>query len=134
MALITGSSDPGFSRRTVDHLGRLGEVTALARRTRRIAMQSVLAGMGLSLAAMGVATAGLLPAVWGALLQEGIDVAAILNAGCTPSCGCTPCRRTRPTSRSATTQTPCPADRRMAALATRDRRHRRRRRLRRPAI
>ncbi len=34
----------------------------------------------MSLAAMGVAAAGLLPAVWGALLQEGIDVAVILNA------------------------------------------------------
>jgi heavy metal translocating P-type ATPase len=65
---------------TVDRLDRLGEVAALARRTRRIALQSVLAGMALSLAAMGVAAAGLLPAVWGALLQEAIDVAAILNA------------------------------------------------------
>ena len=65
---------------TVDRLDRLGEVTALARRTRRIAMQSVLAGMAMSLAAMGVAAAGLLPAVWGALLQEGIDVAVMLNA------------------------------------------------------
>jgi len=44
------------------------------------AWQSVLAGMGMSLAAMGVAAAGLLPAVWGALLQEAIDVAVILNA------------------------------------------------------
>src|ERR1039458_5448687 len=43
-------------------------------------MQSVLAGMAMSLAAMGVAAAGLLPAVWGALLQEGIDVAVMLNA------------------------------------------------------
>jgi cation transport ATPase len=65
---------------TVDRLGRLGEVTALARRTRRIAMQSVLAGMAMSLAAMAAAAAGLLPAVRGALLQEGIDVAVILNA------------------------------------------------------
>src|SRR5690242_7917701 len=65
---------------TVDHLGRLGEAAAVARRTRRIALQSVLAGMGMSLAAMGAAAAGLLPAVWGALLQEGIDVAVILNA------------------------------------------------------
>jgi heavy metal translocating P-type ATPase len=65
---------------TVDRLDRLGEVAALARRTRRIALQSVLAGMALSLAAMGVAAAGLLPAVWGALLQEAIDVAVILNA------------------------------------------------------
>ena len=40
----------------------------------------VLAGMGMSLAAMGAAAAGLLPAVWGAVLQEAIDVAVILNA------------------------------------------------------
>src|SRR5215471_14688428 len=65
---------------TVDRLSRLGEVAEVARRTRRIALQSVLAGIGMSLAAMGAAAAGLLPAVWGALLQEGIDVAVILNA------------------------------------------------------
>ena len=65
---------------TVDRLDRLGEVRALARRTRRIARQSVLAGMAMSLAAMAAAAAGLLPAVWGALLQEAIDVAVILNA------------------------------------------------------
>jgi heavy metal translocating P-type ATPase len=65
---------------TVDRLSRLGEVAEVARRTRRIALQSVLAGMAMSLAAMGAAAAGLLPAVWGALLQEGIDVAVILNA------------------------------------------------------
>ena len=76
----TASSEAADAVLTVDHLGRLGEATALARRTRRIALQSVLAGMGMSLAAMGVAAAGLLPPVWGALLQEGIDVAVILNA------------------------------------------------------
>jgi heavy metal translocating P-type ATPase len=76
----TASSEAADVVLTVDHLGRLGEAAALARRTRRIALQSVLAGMGMSLAAMGVAAAGLLPAVWGALLQEGIDVAVILNA------------------------------------------------------
>ena len=76
----TASSEAADAVLTVDHLGRLGEATALARRTRRIALQSVLAGMGMSVAAMGAAAAGLLPAVWGALLQEGIDVAVILNA------------------------------------------------------
>jgi heavy metal translocating P-type ATPase len=76
----TASSEAADAVLTVDHLGRLGEAAALARRTRRIALQSVLAGMGLSLAAMGVAAAGFLPPVWGALLQEGIDVAVILNA------------------------------------------------------
>ena len=45
-----------------------------------IARQSVLCGMGLSLVAMGVAAAGYLPPVAGALLQEGIDLAVILNA------------------------------------------------------
>jgi heavy metal translocating P-type ATPase len=76
----TASSEAADAVLTVDHLGRLGEATALARRTRRIALQSVLAGMGMSAAAMAAAAAGLLPAVWGALLQEGIDVAVILNA------------------------------------------------------
>jgi heavy metal translocating P-type ATPase len=64
----------------VDRLDRLAEARALARRTQRIARQSVLAGMTMSLAAMAAAAAGLLPAVWGALLQEAIDVAVILNA------------------------------------------------------
>jgi len=76
----TASSEAADAVLTVDHLGRLGEATMLARRTRRIALQSALAGMGMSLAAMGVAAAGFLPPVWGALLQEGIDVAVILNA------------------------------------------------------
>jgi len=76
----TASSQAADAVLTVDRLDRLGEVTALARRTRRIALQSVLAGMAMSLLAMGAAAIGLLPAVWGALLQEGIDVAVILNA------------------------------------------------------
>src|SRR5215468_10044644 len=74
------SSEAADAVLTVDHLDRLGEVRALARRTRRIALQSVLAGMTLSVVAMAFAAAGLLPAVWGALLQEAIDVAVILNA------------------------------------------------------
>ena len=76
----TASSQAADAVLTVDRLGRLGEAAALARRTRRIARQSVLAGMAMSLAAMGLAAAGFLPAVWGALLQEGIDVLVILNA------------------------------------------------------
>lgn len=76
----TASSEAADAVLTVDHLGRLGEAAVLGRRTRRIALQSVIAGMAMSLAAMGTAAAGLLPAVWGALLQEAIDVVAILNA------------------------------------------------------
>lgn len=77
---VTVSGQAADAVLTVDRLDRLGEVVSLARRTRRIALESVLAGMAMSLAAMGVAAAGLLPAVWGAVLQEAIDVAVILNA------------------------------------------------------
>jgi len=65
---------------TVDRLDRLGEAVLLARRTRRIATQSAVAGIGLSVVAMGLAAAGLLPPTWGALAQEAIDVAVIVNA------------------------------------------------------
>ncbi|HEY0387659.1 MAG TPA: heavy metal translocating P-type ATPase [Gaiellales bacterium] len=59
---------------------RIVTARRVAGRARGIAKQSVLIGMGLSVAAMGFAAFGLLPPVAGALLQEGIDVAVILNA------------------------------------------------------
>ena len=65
---------------TVDHLGRLAEAMEIARRSRGTALQSVIVGMGLSLAAMLFAAAGRLTPVAGALLQEAIDVAVIINA------------------------------------------------------
>jgi heavy metal translocating P-type ATPase len=64
----------------VDRIDRLAAALRISRRALRVARQSVLAGMGLSLVAMVVAAAGGLPPVAGALLQEGIDVAVILNA------------------------------------------------------
>jgi heavy metal translocating P-type ATPase len=76
----TASSEAADVILTVDRLDRIGEARALASRARRIAMQSVVAGMTMSLAAMAVAAAGFLPVVWGAILQEGIDVVVILNA------------------------------------------------------
>ena len=63
-----------------DRLDRLAEALAIARGARRIAIQTVAIGMGLSLVAMAAAALGLLPPVAGALLQEAIDVAAIVNA------------------------------------------------------
>ena len=76
----TAASEAADVVLTVDRLDRLGEAAAIARRTRRIAIESMVVGIALSLAAMGVAAVGLLPAVWGAILQEAIDVAVILNA------------------------------------------------------
>jgi heavy metal translocating P-type ATPase len=64
----------------VDRIDRLGDAIRVARRSQRIARQSVVAGMGLSLAAMAVAAMGRLPPTGGALLQEVIDVAVITNA------------------------------------------------------
>ncbi|HVS15442.1 MAG TPA: heavy metal translocating P-type ATPase [Thermoanaerobaculia bacterium] len=63
-----------------DRLDRLVEAFAIARRSRGIALQSIVVGMGLSTVAMGFAALGYLPPVAGALLQELIDVAVILNA------------------------------------------------------
>ena len=64
----------------VDHLDRLLSGIEIAQRARQIAMQSVAAGIGLSVAGMIAAALGYLTPVQGALLQEVIDVAVILNA------------------------------------------------------
>ena len=65
---------------TVDRVDRVVEAIHIGRRSLHIAHQSVIAGMALSFAAMAVAAAGYLPPIAGALLQEGIDLAVILNA------------------------------------------------------
>lgn len=64
----------------VDQLDRVLPAIRIARRSRFIAVQSVVAGMGLSILAMIAAAFGYLVPVEGALLQEVIDVAVIFNA------------------------------------------------------
>jgi heavy metal translocating P-type ATPase len=64
----------------VDRLDRLVTALNIARRSRLIALQSAFAGIGLSVGAMVIASLGYLPAIEGAVLQELIDVAVILNA------------------------------------------------------
>ncbi|MFB7917156.1 heavy metal translocating P-type ATPase [Streptomyces sp. NPDC056061] len=76
----TASSEAADIVLTTDRVDRLADAAAIAGRARRIAVQSALGGMLMSLAAMAAAAAGLLPPAVGALLQEGIDVAVILNA------------------------------------------------------
>ena len=76
----TASSEAADIVLTADRLDRLADAMLIARRSRRIALQSAGVGMGLSLVAMGFAAVGwLVPAV-GALLQEAIDLAVILNS------------------------------------------------------
>ena len=64
----------------VDHISRVADAVAIGRRSLGIATQSVVAGMSLSIIAMGFAAAGMLVPVAGALLQEAIDLAVVLNA------------------------------------------------------
>lgn len=62
------------------NLKRVDEFLHISRRLRTIALQSALGGIFLSVAGMAVAAAGYLPPVAGAILQELIDVVAVLNA------------------------------------------------------
>jgi P-type E1-E2 ATPase len=64
----------------VDRLDRLVDAVGIARRSRQIALQSVYAGIGLSMAGMIAAAFGYLTPVQGAILQEAIDVTVIVNA------------------------------------------------------
>jgi P-type E1-E2 ATPase len=76
----TVSSETADAVITLDRVDRVADALHAGRRALHIARQSVLAGMGLSFAAMCVAAFGYLPPVAGALFQEAIDLAVILNA------------------------------------------------------
>jgi heavy metal translocating P-type ATPase len=76
----TVSSETADAVIVADRIDLVATAVALGRRALRIARQSVVFGIGLSVAAMGFAAFGYIPPVAGALLQEGIDVAVILNA------------------------------------------------------
>jgi heavy metal translocating P-type ATPase len=76
----TAASEAADVVLTADRLEGLLLATRIAQRTRRIALESVLVGMGLSLVAMVFAATGYVTPVAGAVIQEGIDVLVILNA------------------------------------------------------
>ncbi|WP_082955223.1 heavy metal translocating P-type ATPase [Mycobacterium mantenii] len=76
----TASSEAADVVLTTDRIDRLADAMDIARWSRRIAVQSAVVGMALSLMAMVIAALGWLPPAAGALLQEGIDVTVILNA------------------------------------------------------
>jgi heavy metal translocating P-type ATPase len=61
-------------------LQKIDEFLHIGKRMRRIALQSAVGGMALSIGGMLVAAAGYLPPVAGAILQEAIDVAVVFNA------------------------------------------------------
>jgi len=76
----TAASESADAVLTVDRVDRVADAIRIGRRSLRVARQGIIAGMGLSGIAMGFAALGYLTPVAGALLQEAIDVAVILNA------------------------------------------------------
>ncbi len=64
----------------VDDVSKVGEIVAIGQHTRKIVLQSIGVGIGVSLVLMLIASFGLIPAPVGALCQEALDVVVILNA------------------------------------------------------
>jgi soluble P-type ATPase len=77
VALAAGAADVVV---IVDRLDRVADAVELARRTRRVVVQTAGGGIALSVIAMVAAAAGALPAAPGALVQELIDVVAVTSA------------------------------------------------------
>jgi heavy metal translocating P-type ATPase len=76
----TVSSETADAVIMLDRIDRVADAIAIGRRTVRIARESVVSGIGLSVCGMALAAAGWLVPISGALFQEAIDVAVILNA------------------------------------------------------
>jgi heavy metal translocating P-type ATPase len=64
----------------VDDISRVGDALLISQRMRRIALQSIGIGLGVSVALMGIASLGLISPPLGAVMQEALDAAVILNA------------------------------------------------------
>ena len=78
-----GSTAAGESADVViilDDLSKAASAVRIGQRTIKVALQSIWIGMGLSVALMLAAAAGYIPAIAGALSQELVDLATILNA------------------------------------------------------
>lgn len=86
VGVALASSGGGISAEAADAViladdpTRVADAIEISRRTLRIARQSIWTGLGLSGTAMVVASFGYIPPIAGAILQEVIDVAVILNA------------------------------------------------------
>jgi len=84
IALASGGS--GISTEAADVIlladdpVHIADAVAIGQQTMRIARQSIWGGMGMSMIAMGFAAAGMIAPAVGALVQEAIDVAVIVNA------------------------------------------------------
>ena len=84
MAMTDGTSTAASESAQVvimnDDIAAVPRAIAIARRTKRVMLQAVLAGLALALIGMVAAAFNLIPVVVGAFLQEAIDVVSILWA------------------------------------------------------
>jgi P-type E1-E2 ATPase len=64
----------------VDDIGRVGDAMVISRRMRSIALQSIGFGLGVSFVLMVIASLGHISPTAGAVMQEALDAAVILNA------------------------------------------------------
>lgn len=76
----TASSESADIVITKDDLSRVGQALKIAKRTISIAKQSIFIGIGISIILMVIAALGYIQPIYGALIQELLDVAVILNA------------------------------------------------------
>ncbi len=76
----TVASESAAAVITSNDIARVADVAYVARRTVRIALQAIWVGIIISVGLMIVAAFGYLPAVAGALLQEIVDLVAIVSA------------------------------------------------------
>ncbi|TRW45664.1 heavy metal translocating P-type ATPase [Georgenia yuyongxinii] len=65
---------------TIDDVSRSARAVQIGHRTMRVAWQAIGIGVAMSVGLMGIAAAGMLPAIVGAWLQEVVDLACILWA------------------------------------------------------
>lgn len=76
----TAASESADAVITSENIARLADVVHISKRTVSIALQSIWFGMAVSIGLMTIAAFGYLPATFGALLQEVVDIVAIVIA------------------------------------------------------
>ena len=78
-SLTTAASESADVVIMLDDVSKVAQAVAIGKRTVSVALVSIWTGIGLSLVLMAIAMTGYIPAVAGALLQEFVDLATILN-------------------------------------------------------
>ena len=76
----TAASESADAVIMTDDIGRVSQAVRTSKHTYRVALEAIWIGILLSLGLMTIAAFGYIPAVWGALTQELVDLAAILYA------------------------------------------------------